>query len=446
MSIQLDPGNSSIDTRETIDNPERGCGYMEDGKAYLKADTGPGGVLPAFVVFDQAIPFKENRKRSYTRFPGIQFELSVTGSGGMTQTEPRGEVWEHLDRLDADRPTGETAGDMVEFHSQDLLLSVGKTHYPDVDDFINEARVHGVSKAISVTSGNEPPEVNPGRTRLFLIHPNAVEIERQVETTIGEMREGDEIMDIDVATASVDDRLQDLDDDIGVTVHRTMTIPGVFGYTYLTRVVYTEDSDGNVPAYIKDYEKTGDLDIVRTGREIPYSEQVGFNDDGELTGDAAEALEAHYGDETTNDRVHTEPRGRVDDAANKLFELDDYPELRHRALALSDTEPIDLNEQYPALEAPTIDDMEKAPLGELAEMGTVEAQRPPDGEDHFVDGEGALAVVQLDEHQYKIMPSNIMSVDEEGRSVTTQLGPYSVTVSSPVGGTAARAVEVVNTR
>jgi hypothetical protein len=95
---------------------------------------------------------------------------------------------------------------------------------------------------------------------------------------------------------------------------------------------------------------------------------------------------------------------------------------------------------------PTIEKMEKAPLGELADMGTVEAERPPDGEDHFVDGEGALAVVRLESHQYKIMPTNILSVDEESRTATTQIGPYKVAVTSPVGGPEDRTVVVTNTR
>lgn len=416
MSIQLNQSDSSTET-ETIDNPERGCGYMEDGKAYLKADMAPGGDLPAFVTFNEAIPFKENRKRSYTRFPGIQFELSVTGEGGMTETEPEAEVWQHLERLDRDRPTGATAGEMVEFQSQDLLLSVGKTHYPTVEDFVNESRVHGVSKAISVTSGNSPPEVNPGRTRLFLIHPRAVDVEQDVETTAGEMQDGDELLAVDGEPAD-DEELRDLDDDMPVTVHRELSIPGVFGYTYLTRVVYTEDPDGNTPAYIQEYEQTGDLDVVQTGRELPYSEQAGFNDDGDLEGDAEAALETHYGDPRSGMDMDTEV-------------LETYP---------------DLQEQYPALEAPTIEKMEKADLGSL-EGTTVDARRPPEGEDHMVDGEGALAVIRQDGENRKVMPTNILSIDEESRAAVTQVGPYKVTVRSLIGGNGSpRAVSVTNTR
>lgn len=441
MSIELTPTASGTDdNRETIANPERGCGALEPGKAYLKADMSPGGTLPAFVEFESPIPFKENRKRSYTRFPGIQFELSVTGAGGMTETDPKGEVWKHLDRMSDDRPTGEHAGEMVEFKSQDLLLSVGKTHYPEVEDFINEARVHGVSKAISVTSGNEPPEINPGRTRLFLIHPNAVEVEREIETTAGEALSSDEILVVEGGDLETTE-IQDLGDDVPVTVKRTVLVPGVFGYTYLTRVVYTEDEDGKVPAYIQEYETLDELDVVTTGREIPYSEQEGFNEDGELTGDAEETLEAHYGQPTPEDALRY--NGDIQ--------------------ATGQVEPIDLEEQYPevnfsaedakrrargavaALEAPTIDKMEKAPYGELAGRGEIEAMRPPEDEDHFRSGDGALAVVSVDDQHYKVMPTHILSTDGEARTATTQIGPYKVVVASPVGGPA-RTVEVEKTR
>ncbi|TQQ81884.1 hypothetical protein [Halonotius roseus] len=319
----------------------------------------------------------------------------------MTETEPVGEIWEHVDRMEADRPTGETAGEMVAFHSQDLLLSVGKTYYPNVDEFIEETKQHGVSKAISVTSGNAPPAVNPGRTRLFLIHPNAVTVDREIETTVGEMNEDDEILDVDVEASRVEDRLVDIDDDVGVTIKRTLTVPGIFGYTYLSRVVYTEDTDGNVPAYIQEYETLGDLDVVKTGREVPFSEQ----------GDS--------------------------------LELDnEFPEIAIRS-ALFDS--VQNPEHQLALEAPSIENMERAPLGELVERDTVLGMEPPADEDYYRTGEGALATVNLDDEFYKILPSNNIALNDETREATTHLGPYKVVVSSPVGGES-RLIDVFNTR
>jgi hypothetical protein len=98
-----------------------------------------------------------------------------------------------------------------------------------------------------------------------------------------------------------------------------------------------------------------------------------------------------------------------------------------------------------ALEAPTIDTMEKAPYGELAGEGSIEAMRPPEGEDHFQTGDGALAVLSLDNQQHKVVPTNILSVDGESRMATTQVGPYKIEVTDSVGG-AARTVTVTNTR
>jgi hypothetical protein len=326
---------------------------------------------------------------------------------------------------------------MVEFESHDLLMSVGATHYETAEKFANEAKVHGVSKAINVSSGVEPPEINPGRTRLFLIHPNAVEVTREIETTAGQMQTGDDVLVVDGGDLDASEPA-DLADDISVTVRRTMQVPGVFGYTYLTRVVYTEDADGNVPEYMKEYEQLGDVDIVQTGREVPYSEQEGFNDDGELTTDAEDALRANYEMPDQRPNLGDYP-GLTDEEVEEELETQIGSKVTDRLL------PPDPG-QFPALEEPTIENMEKAPYGELTGEGEVEAMRPPEEEDHFRTGEGALAVVELDGQHYKVMPTHILSVDEEQRTATTQVGPYSVTVTSPMGEKAARTVEVENTR
>ena len=447
MSIQLNPAESTdSNERETIKNPERGCGTLEEGKAYLKADMSPGGNLPAFVEFESPVPFKENRKRSYKKFPGIQFELSVTGEAGLTETNPEGEIHDHLNRLERDRPTGETAGEMVSFNSHDLLLSVGKSHYPDVDNFVNEAKVHGVSKAINVSSGVEPPEINPGRTRLFLIHPEAVEVEREVETTAGEIKTDDEVISIEVETSRVEDRMTDLDDDVDVTVRRTHKIPGVFGYSYLTRVVYTEDADGHIPDYIQDYEKTGDLDVVETGPGISYSEQEGFNDDGELTDDAEDVMESHYGGNLDV--------GAIQEGLDASKET--ISEWANGATLSDDTEPVNLEGLYPpaehfrrkALEQPTTESMNRAELGPLAEGDVITGHAPPDGEDAVSGDEGgALAIVRQDDELRKVMPSNNVAFDDDmslGTVATSVVGPYRVTVEDTDNDT--RVVEVENTR
>ena len=406
MSIETTETDSNAinqtaeDETEALPNPERGCGYLKDGKAYLRADVGVDGDLPAFVEFDQPIPFKEDRKRSYKQFPGIQFEMSVTGDAGLTTTTPPNEIQNHLDRLMADRPTGTTAGEMVSFHSHDLLMSVGKTHYETAEEFATEAKYHGVNKAISVTSGNEPPVVNPGRTRLFLIHPRAVE----VTVTETEEQEVEKTEEVELPTGEV--KTVSYTETEMVEVEKTEYVPGVFGYTYLTRVVYTEDADGNVPKYIQDYEATGSLDVVKTGEPVSYSEQEGFDAEG----------------------------NPVDDE-QATFDV-----------ATDDAEPIDLQEMYPALEAPDIDEMEKADLSVLAEQGVIEGATPPEGQDALYGDDGALALVTMDGQTFKVMPSNNVAFDddmENGIAATTVLGPYRVSV---VENGNSRDVEVEKTR
>ena len=391
--------NQTSDEIESVPNPERGCGFLEDGKSYLRTDVAPGGDLPSFVEFAQPIPFKEDGKRSYKKFPGIQFELSVTGEAGLTSTLPEGEVHEHLARLENDRPTGTTAGEMLSFHSNDLLMSVGATYYEDVDDFVAEAKVHGVNKAISVTSGNHPPAVNPGRTRLFLIHPNAVPVtvENEAEVEV-EKTEEVELGNGETTTISYTETEME-------TVEETEYVPGVFGYTYLTRVIYTKDSDGNVPKYIQDYDSTGDLDVVEAGPARTYDEQEGFDEDGELVGDAQEVL------------------------------MENYPELDSRAFEMDDKVSFhDFSDLYPktagALEAPTLDRLEKADLGTLADMEEPVVGFPPvAGEDaHYGDENGALAIINVDDQMFKVMPSNNVSFDSRSETATSVVGPYRVAV------------------
>jgi len=398
--------NQTSDDMETIPNPERGCGYLKEGKAYLRADLSPLGTLPAFVEFETPIPFKEDRKRSYKQFPGIQFELSVTGENGLTKTDPEGEVFEHINRLTSDLPTGRTAGEMVSFESHDLLMSVGKTHYETPEQFINEARVHGVNKAISVTSGNEPPKVNPGRTRLFLIHPRACEF------TTTEMEEQEVTKKEKVALPNGDTKTVAYKDTERVEVEKIEYVPGIIGYTYMTRVVYTEDADGNVPKYIQDYESTGDLDVVQIGEEVPFSEQEDFTEDGEYapTFESTPAITRVDGDAE-----------RVDRAAQRLREA-------RTVMEDSETE----------AEAPAVDgdpaDLERASLSVLAETDTTVGFAPADEYDAMQDADdGVLAIVYGEEGEPQaVRPGASVSVESGPLYdyATTVAGPYRVTVTA----------------
>ncbi|UBF22658.1 hypothetical protein HRTV-25_gp77 [Halorubrum tailed virus 25] len=396
--------NQNSDDTEALPNPERGCGFLKQGKAYLRADVGTDGNLPAFVEFEEPIPFKEDRKRSYKQFPGIQFEMSVTGEAGLTRTNPPHEVQNHLDRLMGDRPTGTTAGEMASFHSHDLLMSVGKTHYDTAEEFTAEAKVHGVNKAISVTSGNEPPVVNPGRTRLFLIHPRAVEV------TTTEMEEQEVEKTEEVELPNGDTKTVSYTETEMVEVEKTDYVPGVFGYTYLTRVVYTEDADGNVPKYIQDYEATGALDVVDVGEPVPFAEQEGFDAEGNPVDDEQELLPP----------------------AEQLMEI-----------ATDDAEPIDLEEAYPQMGAPDMEDMGRADLGTLAEAEQVKGWAPEEEHDAFAtEGGDVLAVLRENGEPVVVRGSNNVSID--GKTATSVVGPYRVTVEDI--GYGKRMVSAENTR
>lgn len=408
MSIETTTDSSSTDSNQTDDteylpNPERGCGFLKKGKAYIRADVGQDGTLPAFVEFEQPIPFKEDQKRSYKQFPGIQFEMSVTGESGLTRTDPANEVQNHLNRLMMDRPTGTTAGEMASFHSHDLLMSVGKTYYDTAEEFVAEAKVHGVNKAVSVTSGNEPPAINPGRTRLFLIHPRAV------ETTTTEMEEQEVEKTETVELPNGDTQTVSYTETEMVEVEKTDYVPGVFGYTYLTRVVYTADDDGNIPQYIQDYEATGALDVVDVGEPVSYSEQDGFDGDGNALNDEQETF-SEIVNEVMSDLVTGEPK------------------------------PIDLSETYPAV-MPSAESMEKADLGALAERSAVTGYAPKTNDAFFGDGD-VLAVVEQDGEYAAVRGSNNVSVD--GGRATSVVGPYRLIVE--IIGDGKRVISVKNTR
>ena len=263
---------------ETLPNKQRGCGFLKHSKAYIRSPPrGEDGVLPPFVEFDPYIPYLERNKfRGYEFFPGISFELAVTSGADLVDglnddryglphirgdeddeeespvldldlpeevtlpeevqdelerveggysTDPPGEVYRHIARM-VGSAEGDHAGDILAFHANDLYMHVGKSYYEDPQEFIREVRTQGLSKAIPVSESHAPPVVDPGRTRVFLVHPAAFEDE-----------DGD-------------------------------TTAGIIGYVYLSRVVYTEDKEGRFPNWAKQYARTGTLDLCRIGDQI----------------------------------------------------------------------------------------------------------------------------------------------------------------------------------
>ena len=235
------------DERETVRNEERGCGFLKHGKAYVRSPPrSADGVLPAFVEFDPVVPYLERSKfRGYEYFPGTEFELAVTGTEdfpdtaggwvrpsergegedrptlqgystdsdeGLTSTDPPGEIWRHILRNTGSASDYEHAGQIPQFQSRDLFMFVGKSYYETPEEFIEEVHEQGLSKAIPVSESQEPPRIDPGKTRLYLVHPRAVYYEES-----------------DTYKA------------------------GIIGYVYLHRTIYTEDEKGRFPAWAEDH-------------------------------------------------------------------------------------------------------------------------------------------------------------------------------------------------
>jgi len=269
--------------RETVRNEERGCGFLKHSKAYLRSPPrSADGVLPSFVEFDPAVPYLERSKfRGYEYFPGVEFELATTGPSNVPETvgewirpsgveddvgdeetdelrgvldgisdeggfstDPPGEIWRHIARTTGDAHGLEHAGEVPQFQTRDLFMLVGKSYYDTPEEFVEEVREQGLSKAIPVSESQEPPRIEPGRTRLFLVHPNAVYYEETEERK-----------------------------------------PGIIGYVYLHRTIYTEDEKGRFPAWAQEQaEGREDMDLVHIGDQIyeDGTRAATLDDDGEF--------------------------------------------------------------------------------------------------------------------------------------------------------------------
>ena len=53
-----------------------------------------------------------------------------------------------------------------------LIMGVGKTYYPFVPDFVEEARIMGVSKRIPINF--DFSQLTPNKSKLLLVHPRAI--------------------------------------------------------------------------------------------------------------------------------------------------------------------------------------------------------------------------------------------------------------------------------
>lgn len=262
---------------DKLPNPERGCGHLERGKAYIRGIGGSGdGILPPFVRVNPPIPYREigtqgSFTRSFETIDGITTQI-VAGAGREFEPLypehvdvqdvyesmvpefgyesrmdiPNREVDRHIDRLkvrtgfeEGETATlgGESWGHMDVTSQTDLLMRAGESYYPEMGDFIDEAVNHGLSKAIPVSKTRDPPTIIPGVTRCWVMSPSAGE------------------------------------EDYG---------GAVIGYAYIGEIVFTEPEDGSVPAYIEEMEQNGKLSV----RDIEEPE-----DAAEATGPAEVTIE-----------------------------------------------------------------------------------------------------------------------------------------------------------
>lgn len=304
---------------EFIENPERGCGFAKADQAYIRLDWVPWHPgygdelerLPVFVEIESEanrIPYKGDHFRNYRWIPGLNFELAlieaaadlgpssspmelVSALKNNEITDPPGEVWEHIRRLG-----GSEAEDIDDqFHhitagtAHDLLMWVGESYYGTPREFIEEAKREGLNKAIPVSQGQEPPTINPGKTRVWLIHPKGKTAPREnldglgVETldhvagvgakTAERLREAGYKTVRHVRDASVTELtdLGGIGEDIAQRLREAdVYIPAIIGYSYLSRIIYTRDVDGKVPEYVEQWDATGMVDVVNIGPAEPY--------------------------------------------------------------------------------------------------------------------------------------------------------------------------------
>lgn len=332
--------------QRSLSNPKRGCGHLKRGKAYIRGTIGsPDGVLPSFVKCDPPIPYREmgtegGITRGYIEFDGLTSQIalesitdfvrlypgdaddeqavrnmidrglypepsthSVTGDGHV----PEREADRHVDRIRAAGTRGETHFGAVDAVRQsDVMMRAGKTHYPEPEDFIQEAVEMGISKAIPVSKRQEPPVIDPGTTRCWIIHP---------DTSDGW---------------------------------------AVIGYAYLQEVVYTEPEDGNVPEYVQEYHDAGRLDVVDID---PPTSDAGEN---ETLGDVADAIRNgdRRPDGSTPDDADADDADSTDDSADTVVPDESGAagrDVQDAAQAILDADDITYNDMKAASVDPNVD-------------------------------------------------------------------------------------------
>lgn len=228
------------DGRESIDNRERGCGHLNPSSCYVRSDVGAlsaaGGEIPRFVELDEPVEYREHTGKGaiipgFVNFPGVSFGLHYEADG--RTTTPEDDIHDHVGRLKRHGFDGDHFGSITSASAHDLLMSVGKTNYATPDEYIDECRDRGLNLKIPISDRQEPPTIEPLRTRVWVIHPHGA----------GEDR------------------------------------PGIIGYAYLTRAVFTTGTkatadDPDIPAWAEDYAAAGKVDVVDRGEPIAEDDKA----------------------------------------------------------------------------------------------------------------------------------------------------------------------------
>jgi len=291
----LDQARDDGGGRESIDNRARGCGHLDPNACYIRSDLSalghPDGEIPPFVEFDDPIEYREHTGRGaiipgFKAFPGNSF-LKHYRADGRT-TSPSGDIEDHFDRLDRHGFDGEHYAEMTSTRAIDVLMSVGVSNYETPEDYIDEVRERGLNLKIPVSSKQEPPVIEPLRTRVFVIHPHGC----------GENR------------------------------------PGIIGYAYVTRNVFTSgtkatDDDPDIPKWAENYAKTRrDFDVVDRGEPIGEDEMV---DEAQTT------IEDAYAD-TDDDPVRVQASDKPGRDVEEVPEDADDPKGSTDDVPLSDVD------------------------------------------------------------------------------------------------------------
>jgi len=198
---------------ETISNPLRGCGHLVPKGLYLRSDLNPQGTLPSIVTYDEPIPYFESHFRGFRIINGLALDITLD-----KDTIPPRDIDHLINRLRSEPEY--LAADVARVQgawSADLLMWIGEIFYPTSESFIKEVRRHGLNKRIRTSQ--TVPVVVPGLTRVYLMHPKAI----------------------------------------------AESEPGMIGYCYLTRVIWTRPVNQNTPKWIEELHKLGRLTVVDIG-------------------------------------------------------------------------------------------------------------------------------------------------------------------------------------